>query len=284
MSRPMGLINFLWRVIQRYVAHDGYAMASHMALSTLTALFPFLIFVTALAGLVGTAGLQEEIVRLLFDSWPHSVASPIAEEVVNVLGSSHPGLVTLSAIIAVVLATNGIEAIRIGANRAYGLVETRSFWRCRLQSLVFVLVAALALITLALFVVLWPVMWRNALAYLPFLAAFAFVIELARYGITVVVLGGAIILIHLFLVASRPRFWTIWPGSLVTLGLWLAGGELFSLYITNFNTYSKLYAGLGGVFAALFFLWLVAVAFLLGAEINALLAEGRAERRARRRP
>ena len=97
----MGLLDFLWRVIQRYVAHDGYAMASHMALSTLTALFPFLIFVTALAGLVGTAGLQDEIVRLLFDSWPHSVASPIAEEVVNVLGSSHPGLVTLSAIIAV---------------------------------------------------------------------------------------------------------------------------------------------------------------------------------------
>jgi membrane protein len=277
----MRLLHFLWRVIERYIAHDGYAMASHMALSTLAALFPFLIFVAALAGLVGTAGLQEEIVRLLFDSWPHSVAGPIAGEVVSVLGSARPGLVTLSATIAVVLASNGIEAIRIGANRAYGLVETRSFWRCRLQSLFFVLVASVALITLSLLVVLWPVMWRNAVAFLPFLETFAFVIQLARYGITVVVLGGAIILIHLFLVASRPRLAMIWPGSLVTLGLWLAGGWLFSIYITNFNTYSKLYAGLGGVFAALFFLWLVAVAFLLGAEFNAALAESGAERRAR---
>ena len=282
LSGPMRLFQFLWRVIERYVAHDGYAMASHMALSTLTALFPFLIFVAALAGLVGTAGLQEEIVRLLFDSWPHNVAGPIADEVISVLGSSRPGLVTLSAIIAVVLASNGIEAIRIGANRAYGLVETRSFWHCRMQSLFFVLVASLALITLSLFVVLWPVIWQNATAYLPFLEAFAVVIQLARYGITLVVLGGAIILIHLFLVASRPRLAMIWPGSLVTLGLWLAGGALFSVYITNFNTYSKLYAGLGSVFAALFFLWLVAVAFLLGAEFNAVLAESRAERRARR--
>jgi len=278
----MRLLHFFWRVIDRYVAHDGYAMASHMALSTLTAIFPFLIFVAAVAGVVGTAGLQEEIVRLLFDSWPHSVAGPIAGEVTSVLGASRPGLVTVSAIVAVVLASNGIEAIRIGANRAYGLVETRSFWRCRVQSLFFVLVAAIALITLSLLVVLWPVMWNSAIALVPLLETFAFVIQLARYGITVVVLGGAIILIHLFLVASRPRFATIWPGALVTLGLWLCGGALFSIYITDFNTYSKLYAGLGGVFAALFFLWLVAVAFLLGAEFNAALAESRAERRARR--
>jgi membrane protein len=269
----MRLFNFLWRVIQRYIAHDGYALASHMALSTLTALFPFLIFVAALAGVVGTAGLQGEILHLLFDSWPQSVAGPIADEVNNVLGHSRPGLVTLSAIIAVVLASNGVEAIRIGANRAYGLVETRSFWLCRLQSLVFVIIASLALVTLALFVVLWPVMWAAAVKMLPFLAPLSPMIEIARYGITFLVLGSTIVLIHLFLVAGHPRLARIWPGALVTLALWLAGGGLFSLYITDFNTYSVLYAGLGGVIAALFFLWLVAVAFLLGAELNATLTD-----------
>jgi membrane protein len=128
-------------------------------------------------------------------------------------------------------------------------------------------------VTLALFVVLWPVMWSAATQALPFLEPLGTLIQIARYGITVLVLGGAILLIHLFLVASRPNLTTIWPGALLTLVLWLAGGAVFSIYLTDFNTYSKLYAGLGGFFAALFFLWLVAVAFLLGAEVNATLAD-----------
>jgi len=274
----MRLFNFVWQVLVRTSVHDDYALASHMALSLLTALFPFLIFVASLAGVLGTGQLQNEVVRLLFETWPHAVSAPIAEEVTNVLGNSRPGLVTISDIVAITLASNGVEAIRIGVNRAYGLVETRSFWLCRLESLLFVFVASLALVTLALLVVLWPVMWQAAVSFAPFLEPLAPTIQLIRYGITFVILGGAIMLVHLFLVASSPPLRRIWPGALLTLVLWLVGGGVFSIYITDFNTYSRLYAGLGSVFAALFFLWLVALAFLLGAEINAILAERRHKR------
>ncbi len=268
----MRLFNLVWRVLLRTSAHDDYALASHMALSTLTALFPFLIFVASLAGVLGTGQLQNEVVRLLFETWPHAVSAPIAEEVNNVLGNSRPGLVTISVIIAFTLASNGVEAIRIGVNRAYGLVETRSFWLCRLESLLFVFVASLALVTLALLVVLWPVMWQAAVSFAPVIEPLGPMIQIARYGITFIILGGAIMLVHLFLVASSPPLRMIWPGAVLTLVLWLVGGWVFSIYITDFNTYSRLYAGLGSVFAALFFLWLVALAFLLGAEFNAALA------------
>jgi membrane protein len=265
----------IWRIATRATEHDDYALASHMALSSLTATFPFLIFVASLAGVLGTGQLQNEVVRLLFETWPHAVSQPIADEVNNVLGNSRPGLVTISAIIAITLASNGVEAIRIGVNRAYGLVETRSFWLCRLESLLFVFVASLALLTLALLVVLWPVMWQAAISFAPFLQPLAPIIQIARYGITLLVLGSAVMLVHIFLVASSPPLRQIWPGALLTLALWLVGGGVFSVYITDFNTYSMLYAGLGSVFAALFFLWLVAIAFLLGAEFNAALAEKR---------
>lgn len=274
MLGKMRVYKFVLTVFQRIAAHDDYALASHMALSLLTALFPFLIFVASLTGVLGASQLQNEIVHLLFETWPHGVSEPIAEEVNNVLGNSRPGLVTISAIVAITLASNGVEAIRIGVNRAYGLVETRSYWLCRLESLFFVFVASLALVTLALFVVLWPVMWQAAIAFAPFLEPLSPMIETARYGITLLVLSVAITLVHLFLVARPPPLRTIWPGVLLTLALWLGGGWVFSIYITDFNTYSKLYAGLGSVFAALFFLWLVAVAFLIGAEVNATLAEG----------
>ena len=73
----------IWRITTRATEHDDYALASHMALSSLTAMFPFLIFVASLAGVLGTGQLQSEVVGLLFETWPHAVSQPIADEVNN---------------------------------------------------------------------------------------------------------------------------------------------------------------------------------------------------------
>jgi len=272
----MRFLYFVYAIWLRFESHDGWAIASHMAMSTLMAIFPFLIFVAALGGVVGPPGLQAEVVRLLFESWPHAVAAPIADEVAKVLGNSRPGLVTISAILCVLLASNGVEAVRVGVNRAYGVRETRPFWFTRLQSLFFIAIASLALITLAVMVVLWPVIWSQAIAILPGLADLAPLIGAARYAMTFLILGGAIVLIHFFLAAGRRTLRQIWPGTALTFLLWLGGGGVFSFYLEDFATYSKTYAGLAGAVAALFFLWLVAVAFLFGAELNAVLKDRRA--------
>ena len=54
----------------KFAAEDGWAISSHIALSTLTSLFPFLIFVTALAGFFGSQNLADESAKLIFDAWP----------------------------------------------------------------------------------------------------------------------------------------------------------------------------------------------------------------------
>src|SRR3954454_10375356 len=73
-----------WRVLGDSLGHlnddDGWAMASHVALSALMAIFPFLIFVTALAGFIGDAELAGTLTDLLFATWPRIVAGPIAVE------------------------------------------------------------------------------------------------------------------------------------------------------------------------------------------------------------
>ena len=269
----MPFLRFVYAIWLRFESHDGWAIASHMAMATLMAIFPFLIFVAALGGIVGPPGLQGEIVRLLFESWPHAVAAPIADEVGKVLGNSRPGLVTISAILSILLASNGVEAVRVGVNRAYGVRETRPFWFNRLQSLFFVIIAALALVTLAVLVVLWPVIWSQTVALVPAIAELAPLISATRYAMTFLILGGAILLIHLYLGAGHRALREILPGTALTFLLWLAGGAVFSYYLEDFATYSKTYAGLASAVAALFFLWLVAVAFLFGAEFNAVLKE-----------
>ena len=260
-------------VLTRFLEDDSWAIASHMALSALTALFPFLIFVAALGGVLGTRGLRGEIVSLLFETWPGAVARPIAEEVDQVLSASRPGLLTLGAILSLGLATNGVEAVRIGLNRAYRQRESRGFWRCRLQGLAFVGVGAVGLVALGGFVVFWPALLRRLVHYAPPLAGIGLTIAVLHYVMAFLILGGAIVLAHVYLPAGHRGWREIWPGALLTFLLWFAGGQVFGLYLDDFDSYARLYAGLASVVAALFFLWLVSVAFLLGAELNAVLGE-----------
>ena len=138
------------------LADDGWAIASYIGLTLLMSLFPFLIFVAAVAGFLGSADLAKEAAKLVFAEWPDVVARPIAQEVENVLTAPRGGLLTLGAVLSFYFASSAIEALRVGLNRAYGLVEKRPWWLLRLQSLGLVLVGSLALLALAFLVVLGP--------------------------------------------------------------------------------------------------------------------------------
>jgi membrane protein len=280
MQSLISVVRVAADVWKRFSEDDGWAIASHMAMSALMALFPFLIFVAALGGVVGTPNLRAEIVRVLFESWPPEVAEPIAREVTKVLSRSRPGLLTVGALLAFALATNGVEAVRTGVNRAYRVQELRGFWLCRLQGVFFVVVGAAALVALSVLVVLWPVLWRTAVRWVPPLKDLAITAEALRYATAFPIIAGAIILVHLYLAAGRRRLAEVWPGALLTFILWIASGAAFSAYLAAFGNYTRTYAGLAGVVAALFFLWLVSVVFLIGAELNAALSDKARQREA----
>lgn len=141
---------------QRFVSHDGWAIASHIALSSLTSLFPFLILLAALAGLFGTQSLADEAGVLIFDAWPREIAKPIVGEVHRVLTEQRSGVLTLGALFALYFSSSGVESLRVGLNRAYGLRESRPWWLTRLESIGYVICGAFAMLAFALLVVLGP--------------------------------------------------------------------------------------------------------------------------------
>jgi membrane protein len=207
----------------RFLADDGWAIASHIALSALMALFPFIIVVTSLAASAfGSKELADEVATLLLEAWPAEVAGPIAREIHNVLTTTRGSVLTFGVALAIYFSSGGIESLRIGLNRAYGVTETRSWLLLRLESIGYVLVAAVALLTLALLVVLGPLSFATALKYAPLLAPLEFNFTIARYAVTSVILVVALVIAHKWLPASRRRFVDIIPGILTTLVLWLA--------------------------------------------------------------
>jgi len=251
-------------------ADDGWAMASHVALSALMALFPFLIFVAAFAGTLGESSLANRVAELVFAAWPAEVAGPIAAEVRRVLVPIHGNLLTISAVVAAYLASNGVEAARTALNRAYRVVDRRSIFLRRAQSLVFVLAGTVLFLLIAglgVFTASMPVL-------VPLAAAVTALGAIITSALIVAALVGA----HLWLPAGRPHWSRLWPGIAATLIAWLASAWIFAVYLRIFADYAATYAGLASVVTAIFFLYVVAVLMIFGAEFNASLGrlrEGR---------
>ena len=159
------------RAFRGFLADDGWAIASHIALSTLMALFPFLIVVTALAGFFfGSKQLADEAAKLLLEAWPQQVAAPIASDITRVLTGARGDVLTFGVLFAVYFASSGVESLRVGLNRAYTAPERRSWWLLRLESIFYVLVGAAAILAFAFLVVLEPLIWQNLVRFVPALA------------------------------------------------------------------------------------------------------------------
>ena len=262
--------------LYRFDVDDGWAVASHIALSVLMAMFPFLIVVTALAAFVGSEDLADEVATLLIGAWPKEVSGPIAGEIHRVLTTARGDVLTVGVVLAVYFSSSGIESLRIGLNRAYGLSERRGWWLLRLESIGYVLLGAVALLALAFLVVLGPLIFRTALPYLPWLTPLEAHFTVARFGLAVIVLTVALVIVHLWLPTGRRRVADIWPGIVATLLLWIACGVVFGRYLADFAyTYTTYYAGLASAMIALVFLYFVAWIFIYGAELNTAIVRAR---------
>lgn len=272
MRRIVAVKRVLYDALGHFNTDDGWSMASHLAISALMALFPFLIFATTLASFLGAQAFSETAVHLVFDTWPDQIAAPIAREVVSVLTVPRTDLLTYGVVLAAFFASNGIEALRTSLNRAYRVVDTRSFIFRRVQSLAFVLIATVGFLVISVLLVFAPLIARLALAYFDWLEPYMGTITLWRFVIasTVIVLG--LVAVHFWLPAGKRRFVDIVPGILFTLCAWLVGSTVFAAYLDRFSSYVTTYAGLASIMIAVVFLYIVSAIFILGGELNAAIS------------
>jgi membrane protein len=258
------------------IEDDGFAMASHVALSTLLAVFPFLIFGTTLATFLGADQFSSTAIHLIFDTWPEVIAKPLADQVLEVLTIPRGGLLTVSVLAAAYFASNGVEALRISLNRAYRVQETRPWYITRLVSLGYVLIAVAVFAAISIVLVSGiPLALDYARIWSPLLADILDVVFSWRVYGTLFVLTVALFVVHLWLPAGRRRVLDVVPGVLLTLMLWLGGALIFAYYLSTFANYTATYAGLASVMIVLIFLYMVGVIFIIGAEINAALLKFR---------
>ncbi len=251
-------------------------MSSYVAMSGMLALFPFILFVVSLAATLSHPVVIDDLIELLFGTWPDAIAAPIEVEIRKVVSSSNQNLVTIGGVMAIFFASNGTNAVREAMSRAYRESDPRPFWKQRLISLAFVIAGAVAVLIFASLGLALPVYLEYINEATPNLYN-AFL----NNGLPLLLLTGLLVIAgliacHLWLPYGAHPLWKIWPGVVVTIAFWAVVANGFSIYISKFASYSVTYAGLAGVMGALIFLNLMSAILIYGASFNNALAEARA--------
>ena len=269
------------RVWEEIYEGDLLTRAAALSYYFLLALFPLLLFLTAMLGYFAEAGteLRRSLLNYLASIAPRSAAQLVRETVREITEGANGGKLSFGLVAALWFASFGMGAIGDTLNAAYRVKESRPWWRVRLISLG--LTAALAaLIISALALVLYGGEIGEGLAGRYDLgAAFVAVWNVLQWPIVLGFVLFSFALIYYFAPDLKEQHWYwITPGSLAGVALWLFVSFCFRLYLRYFDRYSVTYGSLGAVIILLLWFYLTGAAILVGGKVNAVIEHAAARR------
>jgi membrane protein len=266
-----------WEVVRRVavgVYNDGFIHAGNLAYLSIVALFPFFIVAAAVAHIFGQSQDAMLTVTNVLRRLPPDVAVTLREPVQEVLTARTGNLLWLGAAVGLWTATSFIETIRDILRRAYGVKYCAPFWEYRLGSMLMILGAVVLLMLAFTASAALTFAHHLIIEWFPLAQGVASTLGLYRL-VPAVTLFFTFYVIFFLLTPSRYRKSRSrkWPGALLITIWWLATVEVLPDVLSLFGGYSRTYGSLGGVMVALIFFFVVGVGVVVGAELNAALAE-----------
>jgi membrane protein len=260
---------FLWTVIKRFNNDLGSVLSGNIAYSLMLAVVPFLIFATALTGFAMGQQGAEMALAALFEGVPEHVELTLEPVLMEVIGQRRGGVLTLSAIGAIWAASNGVEAVRIGLDRAYGVPDERHVGLNRLIAIGVVLIGFAVFTVLAVLLVFAPLAFvlieRWTEIDIPVEA------DVMRYLLGVSILAGSLWAMHRILPSRPMRGMRLWPGVVTSVVINSVAATGMSVYLAYVPSYTITYGALAGVIVTLLFFYLTGVALIFGAQVNAVV-------------
>jgi membrane protein len=253
---------------------DGFIHAGNLAYLALMTVFPFVIVAAAVARLFGQTEGGMQAVGALLQTMPHNVADVLRKPIGDVLHARSGNLLWLGGLVGLWTTGSFIETIRDILRRAYGVTAGAPFWEYRLGSIGLIVASVvLMLVSFSASILLSSVeqFVRQALPYaddvIGLLAIFRIVPGL--------ILFGSVYFIFVSLTPKRYRRMQCrkWPGALVVTLWWLGTTALMPIALSSLGGYDLTYGSLAGVIIALIFFFVIGLGVVIGAQLNAALAE-----------
>ena len=267
----------VWKEIQD---DDVFGRAAQLSYYFLLALFPLLIFLTSVIGLLlgSETNLNQNLFNYLAQVAPPAAFQLIDSTIREVSAASSGSKVSFGILAALWAASNGMGAITEALNVAYDVKETRAWWKQRLIA-TGLTIALSVLIISALILVLSGARIADIIsANFALGSVFLFAWKILQWPIVLAAMLFAFALIYYFAPDVREQKW-IWitPGALLGVGLWLLVSLGFRVYLHFFDSYSNTYGSLGAVIILMLWLYLTGAAVSIGGELNAVIENAAAQ-------
>ncbi|MEO5697823.1 MAG: YihY/virulence factor BrkB family protein [Burkholderiaceae bacterium] len=259
--------------IRNYILHQSANQAGSVAFSSVLAMFPMLIFLSAAAGFVGHPGQAAALAMRVMAYMPPVVADALRPVIDQVLSERNRALLTVGVVVTVWTASSGMQAIRTALNKAYGVERGMSFWTARIKVTLFTVVLGVGVVATFGSVIVLPYIWSFLRQSVGLGAEVPWLLNSVRYALAFVVLSLLYAFMYGWLPDIRQRLRTVLPGALVGAALWVGAAAMLSYTLRSAAKLVLLYGGFAGVVATLVFLYVSAVTLIFGAEINAVLRD-----------
>ncbi len=263
----------LVRAFKQFLEDNGTMLASALAYSSFFAIPSVLLVAVGAFTLIAGPGT----ITTLMGQFSHVMPA----QATSLLGGSlhrldqHPStgiaLTAVGAVLALWSTTSAMTSYMTALNLAYGRKDRRSFLRKRLVALEMVVVIGIAFLLVAVFLIFGPPLERLIASHAGGAAGvIGWLWWIAEWPILIAgLLAAFATLLYLGPDVAHPRWRFLTPGSAFATLVWLAASGGFAVYTSMFGSYNKTWGSLAAVIVMLTWLWLAAIALLLGAEINA---------------
>ena len=275
--RARSWIGVLSRTVREFKEDNLTDWAAALTYYGIQALFPALLALVSVLGLVGASATQPLLDNLGAVA-PGAAKSIVTDAIHNLQRSrSAAGVLLIVGLVGALWSASGyVAAFMRASNAIYDVGEGRPIWKTLPTRVLttFVLVVMLAAVAIA--VTVTGPLADQAGKLLGIGGVAVTVWDIAKWPVILAVVASMLAILYWAAPNVRhPRFRWISPGGMVAVLLWIAASAAFAFYVANFGSYNKTYGALGGVIVFLMWLWISNIAILLGAEFNAELERGR---------
>jgi membrane protein len=276
MLSPRTILSSFYKAGVNTVEHDGFEHAGNLAFLGLLALFPFLVFVVALAGFFAEGKAGDQFIRLVLAQLPPQMASALAPRLTEIISGPPPALLTVSILGAIWTSSSAVHGYRYVLNRAYRVATPHPYIWGRLLSIAQTLVISFVVVIAMVVLVILPLAWEKIEP--AFGKSGIPVTHKHIFGISLIVIFGGVSLAYYFLPNLKQYVHSVVPGAALVTLLWIASARLLALYLSRSSQNSLIYGSLGGFIATLLFFYVNNIIFIYGAELNYLIKIAKGEK------
>jgi membrane protein len=266
---PLGWKNLLKRSVKETLADNVFDLAAQQAYYFFFALFPALLFVIAVASFFPLQTLIDDVVQMIGRVAPAEVVKIITDAMQQLSKQNSGGILTFAFFVTVWSSSGAMVSIITTLNAAYGVTESRPWWKTRLTAIALTIGIAVFILVSMFLVIAGPTVAENLASRMRLGPAFTWTWLILQWPVAFALVATAIGLVYYFAPDVEQDWVWITPGSILATLLWLAVSLGLKLYYQMMPNANAAYGTIGGVMVLMLWFYCSGLALLLGAELNA---------------